>query len=91
MPSKQQDRGMPGGYGYGSTNDGPPPPGYSQQRQQQQQQQQQQPRRADVYYDYGMVHELPLSFPNHLWLTMMMKKECRCVTEDNMIGERNMD
>lgn len=28
--------------------------------------------------------------PNHLWLTMMMKKECRCVTEDNMIGERSM-
>jgi len=56
MPSKQQDRGMPGGYGYGSTSDGPPPPGYSQQ----QQQQQQQPRRADVYYDYGTVHELSL-------------------------------
>jgi len=64
MPSKQQNRGMPGGYGYGSTNDGLPPPGYSQQ----QQQQQQQPRRADVYYDYGTVYEL--SSPNHLWLTM---------------------
>jgi len=59
MPSKQQDRGMPGGYGYGSTNDGPPPPGYSEQ--QQQQQQQQQPRRADVYYDYGTVHDLSIS------------------------------
>ena len=30
-------------------------------QQQQQQQQQQQPRRADVYYDYGTVHDLSIS------------------------------
>ena len=60
MASKQQGRGMPGGYGYGSTSGEPPPPGYSQQPSR---------RTADVYYDYGTIYEF--SFPNQSLLMMM--------------------